>query len=210
MVIIERGHLLLESRRERKKADARRRLYEAAIALFRSRGFDETPVEVITEAADTSKGAFFNHFPTKEHVLAAYHDEMTGRIFQRMERIPGGPCEDAVQAAMQACADWVEGDVAMGRIVVTKVFANPVLLSADLQNTRRFMDWFRDRVEGGVASGELRADLEVPVMLSMLAAVLSSTMNSWVMDPAAFDLRDLLRRKTRFLFDAARATGRQG
>ena len=193
-------------RRERKKREVRRRLYEAAITLFRERGFDDTPVEAITEAADTSKGTFFNYFPTKEHVLAAYHDRMTGRILERMERIPDGvTAEDAVQAAMQACADWVEADRAMGRIVVTKVFGNPVLQTADAQNTRRFMAWFSARVSAGVREGELRPDLDEPVMLSMLAAVLSSTMNAWVMDPDAFELRQTLVRKTRFVFDAARA-----
>lgn len=210
MVNHDRGQQSTASRRERRKADARRRLYEAAVALFRARGFDETPVEMITEAADTSKGAFFTHFPTKEHVLAAYHDQMTGVTLERMQRLPGGRCEDAVQGAMQACADWVQSDPAMGRMVVTRVFGSPVLLSADLQNTERFMAWFGDRVRAGVESGELRADLDVPVMLSMLAAVLSSTMNGWVMDPDAFDLRGLLRRKTRFVFDAARAPGRGG
>lgn len=209
MVNLVRGQIPSPSRRERKKAEVRRRLYEAAVELFRERGFDETPVEAITGAADTSKGTFFNYFPTKEHVLAAYHDEMTGRILARMEEIPNGAVEDAVQAAMRACADWVENDREMGRAVVTRIFGNPVLLSADLQNTERFMAWFRDRVEEGVRAGELRADLDVPVMLSMLAAVLSSTMNAWVLDPEPFDLREMLRRKTRFVFDAARPPGRE-
>lgn len=207
-------------RRLRNKADVRRRLYHAAIALFRSRGFDETTVEAITERADTSKGTFFNYFPTKDHVLAAYHDEMTGRILARMEGIASGPidanhsgwreavaarpAETAVRAAMRACADWVENDRAMGRIVVSRVFGNAVLLTADLENTRRFMAWFRARVEAGIRTGELRPDLEVAVMLSMLAAVLSSTLNVWVLDPESFDLRDMLERKTRFVFDAAR------
>lgn len=195
------------SRRERKKAEVRRRLYDAAVRLFRERGFDTTPVEAITEAADTAKGTFFNYFPTKEHVLAAYHDEMTGRILARLGKIPSGSTEAAVEAAMEACADWVESDRAMGRIVVEKVFGNAVLLSADLQNTERFMTWFRDRIESGVAAGELRSDLDIPVLLSLIAAVLSSTMNAWVLDPGTFDLREMLCRKTGFLFEAARNPG---
>lgn len=209
MVIYVRGQRSAPSRRERKKAEVRRRLYEVAVGLFRERGFDETPVEAITAAADTAKGTFFNYFPTKEHVLAAYHDEMTGRILARMEEIPPGAAEDAVQAAMRACADWVEDDREMGRAVVTRIFGNPVLLSADLQNTERFMAWFRARVEEGVRSGELRPGLDVPVMLSLLAAVLSSTMNAWVLDPEPSDLREMLRRRTRFVFDAARSPGKE-
>ena len=211
MVNIVHGHITLpRGRRERKKAEARRRLYEAAIRLFRSRGFDETPVEAITEAADTSKGTFFNYFRTKEHVLAAYHDEMTGSILAQLAEIPTGNAEAAVQAAMGACADWVENDPEMGRIVVAKVFGNPVLRSADMKNAQRFMEWFGGRVEAGLRAGELRRDLDVRIMLSMLAAVLSSTLNAWVVDSDSFDLREMLERKTRFVFDAARAPARRG
>ncbi|MEX1181737.1 MAG: TetR/AcrR family transcriptional regulator [Gemmatimonadota bacterium] len=191
-------------RRARNKAAVRARLYDAAVAMFRSGGFDATPVEAITERADVSKGTFFNYFATKDHVLAEYHDRMTGRILERLEALSEHSAEAAVLAAMEACAEWVENDREMGRIVVTRIFGSPVLLGADLQNTRRFMDWLGAVVSAGVESGELRRDLDVPVMLSMLAAVLSSTMNGWVLDPDAFDLREMLRRKTRFVFDAGR------
>lgn len=66
------------------------------------------------------------------------------------------------------------------------------------------------RLERGIASGELRSNLDIGVMLSMLAAVLSSTMNAWVLDAEPFDLRATLKRKTRFLFDAARRTEETG
>jgi len=37
--------------------------------LFRERGFHNTTVEDITNAADVGKGTFFNYFPSKEHIL---------------------------------------------------------------------------------------------------------------------------------------------
>lgn len=208
MVIVDRGQKL--GRRERKKRAVRTRLYDAAIALFRSRGFQGTTVEDITRRADTAKGTFFNYFPTKEHVLAAYHDRMTGAIVDRLERIEVVDAERAIQESMGACADWVEGDPAMGRIVVKEIFGSPVLSSADLRNAERFGAWFRARIEEGIRRGKLRREVDVDVMVSMLAAVLSSTMNAWVVTPGRFDLRNALERKTRFVFDAARTEGRQG
>ena len=46
--------------------------FSRALGLFAERGFMETTVEDVTEAADVGKGTFFNYFPTKEHVLATY------------------------------------------------------------------------------------------------------------------------------------------
>ena len=55
-----------ESRRERKKQETRLRLLRSAWQLFREKGFDNTTVEDITEAADVGKGTFFNYFATKD------------------------------------------------------------------------------------------------------------------------------------------------
>jgi AcrR family transcriptional regulator len=56
-------------RRSRRQTATRERLFRSAMKLFAERGFFETTVEDITEAADLGKGTFFNYFPSKEHVL---------------------------------------------------------------------------------------------------------------------------------------------
>jgi len=56
-------------RRERRKAETRRRILEASMRLFEEKGILSTTVEDITEAADIGKGTFFNYFPSKEAVL---------------------------------------------------------------------------------------------------------------------------------------------
>ena len=64
----------LPGRRERKRTETRQRIFRAAMELFAERGFFDTTVEDITEAADVGKGTFFNYFPSKEHVLGVLHD----------------------------------------------------------------------------------------------------------------------------------------
>src|SRR5260370_17336588 len=60
------------SRRQRRSAEIRDRLFRAALNLFAKKGFTETTVEDITEAADVGKGTFFNYFPSKDHILLAF------------------------------------------------------------------------------------------------------------------------------------------
>jgi len=68
------------SRRERRSAELRERLFRAALALFASKGYAETTVEDITEAADVGKGTFFNYFPSKEHILMAFGEMQLGKL----------------------------------------------------------------------------------------------------------------------------------
>jgi AcrR family transcriptional regulator len=68
------------SRRERRSAELRERLFRAAIHLFAQKGYSETTVEDITEAADVGKGTFFNYFPSKDHILAAFGELQIARL----------------------------------------------------------------------------------------------------------------------------------
>ena len=47
-------------RRERRRQETHARIFESAMRLFSERGFANTPVEDITEAAAVAKGTFFN------------------------------------------------------------------------------------------------------------------------------------------------------
>src|SRR5215475_6727814 len=68
------------SRRERRSAELRERLFRSALTLFSSKGYAETTVEDITKAADVGKGTFFNYFPSKEHILMAFAEMQLGRL----------------------------------------------------------------------------------------------------------------------------------
>src|SRR5437588_239687 len=68
------------SRRERRSADIRERLFRSALHLFAQKGFAETTIKDITEAADVGKGTFFNYFPSKDHILIAFGEMQFGKL----------------------------------------------------------------------------------------------------------------------------------
>src|SRR5204863_5632692 len=73
------------SRRERRSADIRERLFRSALLLFAQKGFAETTVEDITEAADVGKGTFFNYFPSKDHILLAFGEMQLSKLEASIE-----------------------------------------------------------------------------------------------------------------------------
>lgn len=53
----------------RSGAEARRRLQQAALELYRERGFDQTTTAEIAARAGVNERTFFRHFPDKREVL---------------------------------------------------------------------------------------------------------------------------------------------
>ncbi|MDO4264070.1 MAG: TetR/AcrR family transcriptional regulator [Deinococcus sp.] len=60
------------SLRERQKERRRSEIYQAAIALFKECGFENTTASEIARASGVSRGTFFNYYPYKEAVLLDY------------------------------------------------------------------------------------------------------------------------------------------
>src|SRR5256884_4092739 len=87
-------------RRQRRSADIRERLLRASLDLFAQKGFAETTVEDITEAADVGKGTFFNYFPSKDHILLAFGEMQLGKLEAAIELagLTGEPMPDFLRS----------------------------------------------------------------------------------------------------------------
>lgn len=84
------------SRRERKVAETRAAILEAAQRLIAENGFEETTIERIAEEADIAPRTFFRYFPTKEAVLFAELDSARDDLIAALERRPAD--EDVLES----------------------------------------------------------------------------------------------------------------
>jgi AcrR family transcriptional regulator len=93
--------------RDEKKARTRRRLLDAAAAVFGQRGFAATSLDEIAEEAGFSKGAVYSNFTSKEDLFLAVLDEHVGRqmldIGGRIDRT--GTTDEQVAEAGQLFMD---------------------------------------------------------------------------------------------------------
>ena len=70
--------------RTRDKEATRRKLLEAAVHLFRLKGFAATTVDDICKAAELTKGSFFHHFKNKEELgisAAEFFSEIGAELY---------------------------------------------------------------------------------------------------------------------------------
>lgn len=92
------------NRRERKKLETRAALEQAALRLFAEKGYEQTTVDEIAEAADVAVRTFFRYFSSKQHVLFGdvAHDRVTRLRSELAARPRGEPVLASVRAVLDA------------------------------------------------------------------------------------------------------------
>ncbi|UKY54233.1 TetR/AcrR family transcriptional regulator [Streptomyces inhibens] len=85
-------------RRERKKAQTRQALADAAMRLFTERGFGNVGVRDVAEAADVSLSTLFKHFPSKEALVFDLDADVESALVAAVrDRAPGQPVLHALR-----------------------------------------------------------------------------------------------------------------
>jgi len=75
--------------RDKQREETRRRVYLAALEVFRRDGFSTCRIDDIAKRAEVSRAAFYFHFPSKEDVLLEMVREARAPIVERPEALPG-------------------------------------------------------------------------------------------------------------------------
>jgi AcrR family transcriptional regulator len=70
--------------------EARRRLQQAALELYRERGYDQTTTAEIAARAGVNERTFFRHFPDKREVLFDGEADLRAALTQEIADAPDG------------------------------------------------------------------------------------------------------------------------
>lgn len=152
------------TRRERDQARQRREILAAAVRLFAERGYHETTMQMVAEAAEFSVGFLYKHFPGKEDMyreLMEFHIARLDEIIAA-KRGEGLPPLQELRAIFTAVSAHFDDHRDFMRIYHQHIGAGPASLgawkAAHLQDMVATFD-------AAVAAGQLR-----PVDTRLLAA----------------------------------------
>lgn len=78
------------SRREANKIKCRHDILKASRRLFKDKGYDDTMIDDVADAAGISKATLYNYFPNKESLLSGTLDDQIATMRQRIGAMDGG------------------------------------------------------------------------------------------------------------------------
>ena len=186
--------------RERKKLRSRQLIMSAAVEQFDRRGYSETSIADIMNAAGLGVGTFYNYFASKEDLLFALFERIEGELIELAEREKHSPL-----AALKVINDRTAA------LLDENKFVLPLFLSASEHSDRpdlwkkrtrpKFKPVFEAIIERGQSDGHIRAD----VSSALIAELFHSIYHSAALSIMPIPFQTNVKLKVQLLLDGIKS-----
>ncbi|HEY4349110.1 MAG TPA: TetR family transcriptional regulator [Gaiellaceae bacterium] len=194
--------------RERKKQRTRHTIIEVATKLFAERGYTETTLAQIADAAEIAPSTFFNYFPSKVDIVFALVGAITESARERIVVRPEG------ERAADAIVSWIKNDLAEVeqpytealRLIPRIIESDPELRAEDRLRLALLEDVFAEAFAS--ERGEEPDGMHARVLAVIALRAIIDVWNAWYRQHSAdatFDLGELLVLKADYVEQALEA-----
>lgn len=168
-------------RRTRRSVEFRERLFRAALNLFVKKGFAETTVEDITNAADLGKGTFFNYFPSKGHILLAFGEMQLSKLQAAVAeaRRSETPMPQFLRSLGERMTEEPTRNPAIVRALLLAYLSSTPVREAMLDLQNRVLALHSEMIQLGQQRGEIRDDLPALEIAQVFRQTIFGTLLIW-------------------------------
>jgi len=146
--------------RERKSESVKRAFFDAAMDLFREKGFDGTSVDEIAERAGFSRATFFNHFGSKPGVLRYYGHRLQARVERLVAQADASEAPlELVRRILFAMAEEAEANREDLKLVHLYSLPDPDYQKGPTAARQRVWDILTNLLEQAQRSRQIRRDI---------------------------------------------------
>ncbi|RMF17106.1 MAG: TetR/AcrR family transcriptional regulator [Candidatus Dadabacteria bacterium] len=131
------------------RADARRRVLEAAAKLFADHGYEQTTVEDLIQESGVSRGTFYKHFDSREAVLAELYQNVVDELMRdTLDAIDNAPdVGTMIRNGLAAYINRYRGAGALAGEVIDRQYAIAELRQRREQAIARYVGHINHRLQ---------------------------------------------------------------
>ena len=147
-------------------------IIQAALQLFKEKGFKDTSIKSIAEAAEVSPVSIYNYFGSKDNLVALFVNDLFEEITQQAEDILNSNLDfkTKLDHAFALCQEKMSqqiSDYFQDKLVEDSVFST--LLTKAITAKKR--DIYRAYIKVGKEEGLIAEDLSTELILNVMDAL---------------------------------------
>jgi TetR/AcrR family transcriptional regulator, regulator of autoinduction and epiphytic fitness len=207
------------TRRARRRQEVHERILEAAVDRFERQGVEATKVDDICAVADVAQKTFFNHFPTKQHLIREIASTFLHELLAILEetRRTTGTTGERLGRFFTRIADDIDAASPMRReLVAASPMRRELVMEvirlvhgdrAEARQSRPLRASFGVLLRDGVRAGDVTRAHPLPVLTQIVMGAFYALMLDWV-SIDGFPMRARATGVARFLATALAAERR--
>lgn len=166
-----------------RRSELKRSILRQALACFNAVGIEATNIETIRAQCDTSVGAIYHHFGSKEGIVAAlFFAALEDQAALRDHFLHGAKsAQEGVSALVRSYVDWVDAQPEWARFVFQSRFAvangpfKDELLTRNHQRNRQLTEWL-----SGEGRREQFSQVPAELLFSLIIGAAESYSRAWL------------------------------
>jgi len=195
--------------RQQQKEATRARVLDAARELFDTQGYQGTTIREIARHAGVSVGSVFTCYASKGEILSAVMDERLEGLYAELDRVVphlrGSVCDRLRSVyGIFFSVEARRSKLFLSHIAAAFDWTLPATARPYGRN-RRLQGMLRDILQAGMAEGELRPDLDIDEVVTLLMAAYAWTYRLVVSENAdAKAMTEAMDRQVGLIVDGLR------
>lgn len=173
---------------DKKTADKRTVILDAALKTFVKRGYTETKVAEIASEAGVAEGTLYNYFQSKEDLLLALFDEKWGNIIEgirkKISRLDDP--NKKLKAIFSQVVIMFKKNRQLAELFMVDVKQSSIFLNNyTINRVVEFLDIIEEVLVEGKQKGVYRRDLDARVAKMIIFGAAQGILLSWVLGESA-------------------------
>ncbi len=175
---------------KRNNRNTRGKIVSAAWKLFYEQGYDNTTVEDIVFASETSKGSFYHYFSGKDDLLGSLSmifDEKYEELMETMD--PSMTAMEKLIYLNHELFAMIDGGISMD--LLARLLSTQLLAKGEkhlLDRNRTYFKLLRQIISQGQKDGQLRTDRTVNEIVKAYALWERALMYDWCLSGGEYSL----------------------
>lgn len=182
------------SKQQQKSKATKEKIFQAAKAILKKKGYEELSIKNICEEAGVSNGSFYHHFKTKDDLLSYYIEEQPS-INPDVLELPENASE-AKEAIIRVYLNYVEYCEELGVEFMAGYYdTKNQALNVAIRTERPYpIVTVQNYVERAVGAGKIRLDGEIEGFTTDIRMIVIGNVFEWCLRNGEVDFKGNMRR----------------
>lgn len=182
------------SKQQQKSKATKEKIFQAAKAILKKKGYEELSIKNICEEAGVSNGSFYHHFKTKDDLLSYYIEEQPS-INPDVLELPENASE-AKEAIIRVYLNYVSYCEELGVEFMAGYYdTKNQALNVAIRTERPYpIVTVQNYVERAVEAGKIRLDGEIEGFTTDIRMIVIGNVFEWCLRNGEVDFKGNMRR----------------